>query len=107
MIRKFMCCALVLFAVSGCDSGMTTGQAEDKVRALLRDPSSAEFTSVVRRPPTKDSGAIVCGEVNARNGFGGMTGPKRFIAGSFAMIEDDSGDTARKVFDGLWQKNCV
>lgn len=48
----------------------------------LREPSSAVFRNVFigKRPkPTTTSKIVVCGEVNARNGFGGMTGFQPFI----------------------------
>lgn len=64
-------------------------QGESSVQAAaayfatsLRDPSSATFRNVhfgKRPPPTKTLKIIVCGEVNARNGFGGFTGYQHFI----------------------------
>ena len=50
--------------------------AYESVVGTLRDPASASFTDVRVHDgaPT-----VVCGKVNARNGFGGMGGPKRFI----------------------------
>lgn len=48
------------------------------VRASLKDPSSADFGQVVMR--SKDAGiSVACGTVNAKNGFGGYSGPQRFI----------------------------
>jgi hypothetical protein len=53
--------------------------ARERVRATLRDPASAEFRNLRVHPgPTEDSKAV-CGEFNARNGFGGMSGWQRFI----------------------------
>ena len=107
-MRKIIAIAL-LACVCGCnaDDGTTIGEAEDNVRAQLRDPSSAEFTDVVRYPPHDGKGAVVCGMVNARNGFGGMTGPHRFISGAKTLIEQEGdGLTASEVFDGVWQGLC-
>lgn len=47
----------------------TADQARAAVRAELRDPASAQFRNVRAR-----SGGGFCGEVNSKNGFGGMTG---------------------------------
>lgn len=53
--------------------------AEYAVRAMLRDPDSATFGDIdTFRTP---SGAyIACGRVNAKNGFGGYGGFKRFVS---------------------------
>lgn len=52
----------------------TAEQARAAVRAELRDPASAQFRSVRSAP-----GGVWCGDVNSRNGFGGMTGFKAFL----------------------------
>lgn len=76
--------------------------AEELVRQRLRDPSSAEFSEIrVIDLPGKPT--IVCGRVNARNGFGGMTGSKRFVVGATVAVEGDvnSADIAQ-----LWATFC-
>jgi hypothetical protein len=93
-------------ALMACDTGMTVGEAEDQVRAILRDPTSAEFTNVIRHPPMNGKGAVVCGYVNAKNGFGGMTGPVRFLAGSTTLIDNDPSETGQQVFEGVWGGLC-
>lgn len=61
--------------------------ALEAVRDRLRDPASAEFSDVRRADPAS---FYVCGRVNARNGFGGMTGRQRFVAaGNLGYVEDD------------------
>ena len=55
-------------------------QAKDRVRATLRDPASAEFSKV------RSVNGVVCGGVNARNGFGGMTGVEPFAVTSSEVI---------------------
>ena len=62
--------------------------AERVVKERLRDPDSAEFSNMQVSPPTEDRSAIICGYVNSKNGFGGMTGPQRFIAGGTVLIEE-------------------
>jgi len=56
--------------------------AEAAVRAQLRDLDSARFSSVqVVDFPSSDNvpaGKAVCGQVNAKNGFGGYVGDRRF-----------------------------
>ena len=47
------------------------------VASSLRDPSSAIFGQVFYA--RKKKGDAVCGEVNARNGFGGYTGMQPFV----------------------------
>lgn len=44
-------------------------EVENKVKSLLKDPDSAQFRKVKN----------TCGEVNAKNSFGGYTGYKRFL----------------------------
>jgi len=62
--------------------------AERVVKERLRDPDSAEFTDMQVYPPSDERSAIICGYVNSKNGFGGMTGPQRFVAGGTVLIEE-------------------
>ncbi len=77
--------------------------AKEAVRANLRDPGSAEFRDVVvvRKP-----GSIaVCGEVNARNGFGGYTGFTQFMArDAKAALRSGPSDAA---FVTRWNRACA
>ena len=76
--------------------------AKELVKEHLRDPSSAEFSDLhVAAGGTRD--ATVCGRVNARNGVGGMTGAKRFIAGGTVVLEEEVGASS---MDQLWQRFC-
>jgi hypothetical protein len=72
-------------------------QAEADVRAMLRDPASAQFSHV------RTHSSVVCGMVNSRNGLGGMTGPRRFIAGASTSIEPAQQD---ELFDLAWARQC-
>lgn len=69
------------------------------VRKALRDPDSAAFSDT-RIGVNK----IVCGRVNSRNGFGGMTGYQRFIAGgeSFGPYLEEQVQH----FDIVWERYC-
>lgn len=61
--------------------------AEQLVKNKLRDPGSAEFSDVRVIAASSGGSNIVCGRVNARNGFGGMIGRQRFIVGSTTMLK--------------------
>jgi hypothetical protein len=74
--------------------------AEKDVKKRLRDPSSADFTEMTVR------NGVVCGRVNSRNGFGGMTGPQQFISrlGVMTVFNDDVADGG---FDSTWASICA
>jgi hypothetical protein len=61
------------------------GVAEFQVKRYLRDPDSAKFSDIHGAdlpsvPGTEIQGwSVICGVVNSRNGFGGYSGPERFI----------------------------
>lgn len=79
-------------------------RAKERFANLLREPSSAEFTDVKLTTGKDMKSLTVCGLVKARNGFGGMTGYKRFFiteAGDF-MILSDGKDALRP----HWHYHC-
>jgi hypothetical protein len=82
------------------------GKAEDAVREKLRDPSSAQFRNVRLNSL---SSSEVCGEVNAKNAFGGYIGFVRFAAeadGSKMRVMFDDGTLdkpSQDFFNTLWQ----
>ena len=84
-------------------------RAQRGVRDMLRDPDSAKFRNVrLSRGMNDVSGPVVCGEVNARNGFGGYTGYGRFFSvgtNGFSVME--YGETSREGFIRLWNDWCV
>ena len=65
------------------------------VKSRLRDPSSAEFKHVNSS----------CGYVNSKNGFGGMSGDKKFIVAKDNSVgfRDDNSEE----FDKAWRKYCL
>jgi hypothetical protein len=77
--------------------------AQELVKQRLGDPSSAEFTDINVMEGAPGRSTIVCGRVNARNGFGGMTGAKRFVVGSTVALEADVGTAD---MDQLWARFC-
>ena len=65
----------------------TITAAQDAAKKGLKDPDSAKFQNL--RIADFDGGKVVCGEINAKNSYGGYVGYKRFVAGtSVATISD-------------------
>lgn len=105
---------LILLALAGCNKSAESerehhdlayaeeGKAE--IAKLLRDPSSAKFGEA--RVSRKQGPPVICGTVNSRNGFGGMTGDKRFIAapGVISVVEGENMTEAE--FSGSWIQFC-
>ena len=75
--------------------------AERRVREMLRDPESATFHG--ERVSSKLGTPVVCGTVNAKNGFGGMTGDQRFISGGATALEEQM---AKGEMDRAWAGAC-
>lgn len=53
-------------------------KAREAVAESLKDPSSAQFRNV--RLANYMGGKVICGEVNAKNSYGGYVGFTRFVA---------------------------
>jgi hypothetical protein len=91
---------MALILVTACNSGPKTEADKESwamadvriaVKNRLRDPDSAEFGSI--HTVNYDGQIIVCGYVNATNGFGGKSGLQRFIgAGDMVFLEEDGAD---------------
>ena len=60
----------------------TITAAQDAAKKGLKDPDSAKFQNL--RIADFDGGKVVCGEINAKNSYGGYVGYKRFVAGTSA-----------------------
>lgn len=77
-------------------SGLTESQervaideAKERVRAHLRDPDSAKFGGAMIGPR-----GVVCGVVNAKNGFGGYTGMQPyFVNGEKVLLVGSEEET--------------
>lgn len=72
------------------------------IRKKLRDPESAIFRNEVFY--SNGPAPVVCGEVNSRNGFCGMTGFERFFAvgDQMAVVESEMADgEMQKTWDTL------
>ncbi|WP_299177831.1 hypothetical protein [uncultured Brevundimonas sp.] len=70
--------------------------------STLRDPASATYRNVRLMSMPGTSGALFCGEVNARNGFGGYTGYRRFIVVPGVQAWTDEMDG----FSTTWADVC-
>ena len=73
---------------------------EKFVKAKLKDPSSAEF-----RNQFIGKKGVPCGEVNAKNSFGGFTGFHRYIAVG-AELTVFPNDMPVGEFDSSWSLAC-
>ncbi len=74
---------------------------QDRVREQLKDPDSAVFRNA--RTYHGSGAPVVCGEVNSRNSFGGMSGYQRFVAaGSVIALDEQVEGGVREV----WKRFC-
>ncbi|QRF07537.1 hypothetical protein [Acinetobacter pittii] len=104
-MKKIILLGLVL-GVVGCSKKEPTVQeinafkevkAQESVKALLKDPSSAEFRNM--------NG--MCGEVNSKNSFGAYTGFVRFIGTpDLTIIEGENFQVDQATFNEVWSKIC-
>jgi hypothetical protein len=87
--------------------------AKEAVTKIMRDPASAVFSDVFFvNDRTSETGyyvPVVCGTVNGRNGFGGMTGPKRFVAAMSDLVQGLwlEGTTAQNIVGAEWNRFCA
>ena len=81
--------------------------AKQVVAKALRDPDSAKFRDVTVVAPEhfdRKKPGTVCGYVNAKNGFGALTGYEPFIvmAGAIPILDDHTNEFAK-----LWNQSCA
>ena len=80
MIKRLFGMALTALLLSGC----AESEAKGRVKELLNDSTSAEFSDVYSQA------GVTCGFVNAKNRLGAFTGPQAFIVqDGIAEIVDD------------------
>jgi hypothetical protein len=73
-------------------------EAHDAVRQKLKDPESARFKEDDLEVMPEQG--VVCGKVNAKNGFGGYTGAQEYVyvrGQGAALSEDDPDDFIKAV----------
>jgi hypothetical protein len=86
-IRYFLA-GLVAVALVGCGSTELKNQAKAAVSANLRDPESVQFRNLTVGKTKANGAAYVCGEYNAKNGFGGYAGYERFMWDEFGVTTE-------------------
>lgn len=69
-------------------------QAEEDLRNQIRDPESMMVRGMRRGTGAIGGYPTICGEVNSRNGFGGMTGWQSFVVVNRRAISGERGDMA-------------
>ncbi len=84
-------------------NAMVETNARELIREKLRDPKSAVFSQI--RVSRRSGSPIACGLVNARNGFGGMTGNQRFVSNG-ATITVLESEMASGEMTLTWNKIC-
>jgi hypothetical protein len=75
----------------------------------MKDPNSAEFRNW--HAFQSDKGLLICGEVNAKNSYGGFVGFTHFVAHaspdgqllSPAALASTSGGGPDAMVDGIWR----
>jgi hypothetical protein len=76
------------------------------IKGRLKDPGSAEFRNVHFYSGGKT--AVACGEVKAKNSFGGYSGYERFVAAGpteLAFLESDLSSPSE--MNKVWKELCV
>ncbi len=76
---------------------------QDRLRQHLKDQSSAQFRNAY--VSNKSGAPVVCGEVNAKNSFGGYSGFERFISADPVLITLES-NIGRAEMNKLWARVC-
>lgn len=71
--------------------------------ARLKDPKSAVISGDFMSDNASGQPTL-CGYVNSRNAFGGMSGPQRFISGGAVGLEEDF---APGEMDQAWAMLCA
>ena len=104
VLRKRTSVALACISLLvGCDSGFVR-DAKVRVAAKLRDPESAQFREVREIKKSETREAAICGEVNAKNGYGGYVGFKKFYAAEDKV--DIESDPQKTSFDRNYEWYC-
>ncbi len=78
---------------------------KDALRATLKDGKSAEFKDIYIS--FINDSPVTCGQVNAKNSFGGYNGFKRFISARHAGISVIEGENMEiNAFADVWRQSC-
>lgn len=79
---------------AGASDEAAIAEAKERVAREMRDPESAQFRDIKVLPGKE--GPIICGQVNAKNAYGGYVGFNPFlVAGSSVMLGSDTDPDLR------------
>lgn len=78
--------------------------ARRDVPKSLKDPDSVRFQNLFS-VKTDKGGLLVCGELNAKNSFGGYTGFKKFMWNTSITVIEGSVEDAE--FAKAWNSTCA
>jgi hypothetical protein len=75
-------------------SAQQLAELQEMVAAQLKDPASAQFRGV----ELNSAGTAACGQVNAKNSFGGYVGFQEFVSSAEAVLIAPAGCGVTPVF---------
>lgn len=83
-MKKLIVMALSIIVLSGCKPGeeKATEIAKNEISSEMKDPESVKFRNVKYIKSNDNNDYVkgtVCGEYNAKNGYGAYTGYKPFL----------------------------
>lgn len=103
--------------VTSRDAAKIAAAAKANIVKKLKDPGSAKFRGLfISASEFPDGGKVytihsLCGEVNAKNSYGGYSGFRRFVANAIApggQIDDPDDNAAAYAFQqGSWDVRCA
>lgn len=94
----------VAFGAGAQSTDQLISDAKAAIIQKLKDPASASFRDVVYVPTAQGTGGTVCGEVNAKNAYGGYVGfTPFFVVGQSALLRDELN---AQVFDSIYGRSC-
>ena len=97
----------MIMSLSSCDMGLVSKQSGKAIiSSLMKDPDSAQFRDV--REAKHEGRRIVCGEVNAKNGYGAYAGFERFVVDvTRKNFQFDPGNTVTRERYQKAKNRCV
>ncbi|MDE1151044.1 MAG: hypothetical protein PW788_00785 [Micavibrio sp.] len=90
-------------------SATDISKAKQSVAAQMKDPGSTQFKNVAGYSYGQPGFTMLCGEVNAKNSFGGYIGYRHFtyFSGVLVMNElEGKGDGWENKFNQHWNESC-
>ena len=100
-----LCLGVISHSAIAQDDDALIEAAQTGIRQALRDPDSAKFSGLYVST-TSNGKQIVCGQVNAKNGFGGYAGTARFwyLDSTLSSIEGTPG--TERTFPLVFNQHC-